>query len=107
MGLNDTRAPAGVSSGDGLRVFQVRVHLGCWNEKPDAQKSCRLQSVILTLSKNIREREGLHGLDQVFEMPSIRAPIAFRVHFTVASDEGKAVGRGRIRPPPTWGEVLA
>ena len=63
-----------------------------------------MRSIILTLSKNIREREGLHGLDQVFEMPSIRAPIAFRVHFTVASDEGKSVRRRRIRPP-VWGDA--
>ena len=58
-----------------------------------------MRSIILTLSKKIAERKGLHGLDHVFEPPAIGALIAVGVHLTVAADEGKSVRRRRIRPP--------
>jgi hypothetical protein len=92
-------AAAVIDTGNGLGVFQRRIHARGSIQKPSTRERSRFFGVAFVARKPIREPESFDGVTRTAERAGIGAAFAVRIHATVVADVGQAIGFFRIRPP--------
>ena len=96
--VNDANAATRRNAGNGLRVWQARVHAGLGIEKKNAQQFDSFRHITIVAGDPVSCAEGRHGVAQLHDAAPVRDKI-LRVGQSVAPKVRQAVGFCRIGPP--------